>query len=64
MNHIYQKFLEDAESKSFDKEHRKRLNYNLGKYDAQVEKGKYQYQNLVRLLKKPYPCKMVMLYTV
>ena len=46
MNHIFQKFLEDAEVKSFDKEHRKRLNYNIGKYDAQVEKGKNQYQNL------------------
>jgi L-lactate dehydrogenase complex protein LldF len=46
MNHIYQKFLEDAEKKSFDPEHRKRLNYNLGRYDEQVEKGKSQYQNL------------------
>ena len=46
MNHIYQKFLEDAEKKSFDPEHRKRLNYNIGKYDEQVAKGKNQYQNL------------------
>jgi len=46
MNHIYQKFLEDAEKKSFDPEHRKRLNYNIGRYDEQVEKGKSQYQNL------------------
>ena len=46
MNHIYQKFLEDAEKKSFDAEHRKRLNYNIGRYDEQVEKGKNQYQNL------------------
>ncbi len=46
MNHIYQKFLEDAEKKSFDPEHRKRLNHNIGRYDEQVEKGKNQYQNL------------------
>ncbi len=46
MNHIVQKFLEDAEKNSFDKEHRKRLNFNIGRYDAQVEKGKEQYQNL------------------
>ena len=46
MNHIYQKFLADAEKKSFDPEHRKRLNYNIGKYDEQVIKGKNQYQNL------------------
>ncbi|MEI7726252.1 MAG: lactate utilization protein B [Bacteroidota bacterium] len=46
MNHIYQKFLEDAEDKAFDKEHRRKLSYNIGKYDAQVEKGKHQYQNI------------------
>lgn len=46
MNHIYQKFLEEAEKKSFDQEHRKRLNHNIGRYDEQVEKGKSQYQNL------------------
>jgi L-lactate dehydrogenase complex protein LldF len=46
MNNIYQKFIEDAEKKSFDPEHRKRLNYNIGRYDEQVEKGKNQYQNL------------------
>ncbi len=46
MNHIYQKFIEDANIKSFDPEHRKRLNYNIGKYDEQVLKGKSQYKNL------------------
>jgi len=46
MNRIYQKFLEDAEKVSFDPEHRKRLNYNIGRYDQQVEIGKNQYQNL------------------
>jgi L-lactate dehydrogenase complex protein LldF len=46
MNHIFQKFLEEAEKKSFDQEHRNRLNHNIGRYDEQVEKGKSQYQNL------------------
>ena len=46
MNHIYQKFLADADKKAFDSEHRKRLNHNIGKYDEQVEKGKMQYQNI------------------
>jgi L-lactate dehydrogenase complex protein LldF len=46
MNHIFQKFLEDAEKKSFDPEHRKRLDYNIGRYDEQVERGKLHYQNL------------------
>ncbi len=46
MNAINQKFLDDARAKSFDGEHRKRLNYNIGKYDEQVAKGKNQYKNL------------------
>jgi L-lactate dehydrogenase complex protein LldF len=46
MNNIYHKFLDGAEKKSFDPEHRKRLNYNIGRYDEQVVKGKDQFQNL------------------
>jgi L-lactate dehydrogenase complex protein LldF len=46
MNHIFHKFLEEADKKSFDDEHRKRLNHNIGRYDEQVEKGKKQYQNI------------------
>ncbi len=46
MNHIYQKFLDDAEKKSFDPEHRKRLDHNIGKYDEQVARGKHQYKNM------------------
>jgi L-lactate dehydrogenase complex protein LldF len=46
MNHMYQKFLEEADKKAFDPEHRKRLDYNIGRYDEQVERGKAQYQNL------------------
>ena len=46
MNHIYHQFLEEAEEKSFDPEHRRRLNHNIGKYNEQVEKGKHQYKNL------------------
>ncbi len=46
MNAINQKFLDDARAKSFDGKHRKRLNYNIGKYDEQVAKGKNQYKNL------------------
>ena len=46
MNTVFQKFLEDSEHRAFDSEHRKRLNYNIGRYDIQVSKGKDQYQNL------------------
>ena len=46
MNHLYKKFLEDAEIKSFDAKHRQRLNFNIGRYDEQVIKGKAQYKNI------------------
>lgn len=46
MNTFLQKFIEDSEQRAFDSEHRKRLNYNIGRYDIQVAKGKEQYQNL------------------
>jgi len=46
MNHLYLKFIEEAEKKSFDPEHRKRLNFNIGRYDENVLKGKDQFINL------------------
>lgn len=46
MNHLYQKFLQEAEIKSFDPEHRRRLNHNIGRYNEQVSKGAGQFRNL------------------
>ncbi len=46
MNSIYHKFLEDAGRRSFDPEHRRRLNHNIGRYDVQVEEGKLRFKNL------------------
>jgi L-lactate dehydrogenase complex protein LldF len=43
---IYNKFVSDSEIKSFDKEHRRKLNFNISKYDTAVIKGKEQYKNL------------------
>jgi L-lactate dehydrogenase complex protein LldF len=43
---IYNKFVKDSEIKSFDKEHRRKLNFNISKYDTAVIKGKEQYKNL------------------
>jgi len=51
MNHTEQQFLEDALEKSFDKEHRRILDYNIGKYDQSVIKGKEQYKD-IELAKK------------
>jgi len=46
MNQLYYQFIEDAEQKSFNREHRRRLNFNIGRYDQAVLRGKDQYQNL------------------
>ncbi|HNY01262.1 MAG TPA: LUD domain-containing protein, partial [Bacteroidales bacterium] len=46
MNYIYHKFLEDAGQRSFDPEHRRRLDHNIGRYDVQVQEGKLRYKNL------------------
>ncbi|MFH1159363.1 MAG: lactate utilization protein B [bacterium] len=46
MNITAQRFLEDAARKSFDSEHRKRLDFNIGRYDQAVIQGKLQYRDL------------------
>jgi L-lactate dehydrogenase complex protein LldF len=46
MSEPYQDFVKACEAKAFDKNHRKILNFNIGKYDVAVAKGKLQYQNL------------------
>ena len=46
MNQAYQKFIQDAEKKAFDKEHRKRLDFNIGRYDQKVLEGKKQFRDL------------------
>ena len=40
------RFLESAEKKSFDAEHRKRLDHNISKYDEKVVEGKLQFSDL------------------
>ena len=46
MSNSAEKFLVNAEKKSFDAEHRKRLNYNISKYDAKVIEGKLQFSDI------------------
>jgi len=46
MNTTHNKFLIESEVKAFDLEHRKKLKFNIGRYDAAVIKGKQQYSNL------------------
>jgi L-lactate dehydrogenase complex protein LldF len=46
MNQAHHKFIEDAGRRAFDKEQRRRLNFNIGRYDAAVARGLSQFQNL------------------
>jgi len=39
-------FKQQSEKKAFDLEHRKRINFNIGKYVAAVKHGKEQFENL------------------
>ncbi|MCK9616512.1 MAG: lactate utilization protein [Lentimicrobiaceae bacterium] len=46
MAELYEKFLKEAEEKAFDSNHRKKLDFNISKYDLAVVNGKKQYSNL------------------
>lgn len=46
MSELLHKFLEDAENKAFDKDHRKKIQFNISRYDEAVERGKLQYRDL------------------
>ncbi len=43
---LHKQFLLDSEKKSFDLEHRRKIKFNISKYDDSVKKGKAQYENL------------------
>ena len=46
MNHAHHRFLEDAGRRAFNKEQKRRLNFNIGRYDAAVTRGLSQFKNL------------------
>lgn len=46
MNEFQKKFKNQAEKKAFDLHHRKIIQFNIGRYDLAVPKGKTQYSNL------------------
>lgn len=43
---IYNKFQQDSAQKAFDTEHRRKIAFNISRYDDAVVKGKLQYANL------------------
>jgi L-lactate dehydrogenase complex protein LldF len=46
MSEIHKKFISDSKEIAFDLEHRKKINFNIAKYDAAVVAGKIIYNNL------------------
>ncbi len=46
MGEIRKKFIQDANKKAFDVEHRRTIKYNMSRYDASVLKGKEQFCDL------------------
>src|SRR5690242_10938583 len=46
MSQQSEQFLADAESKVFDKEHRRKLAFNISQYDKKVVEGKHQFADL------------------
>jgi L-lactate dehydrogenase complex protein LldF len=46
MNDLEKKFNEEAEKVGFDPVHRKKINFNIGKYDDAVIRGKLQFKSL------------------
>lgn len=53
MSNLLQTFLQKADTKAFDSEHKRKLLFNIGKYNATVIKGKKQYADLEYVRKKP-----------
>lgn len=51
MKEIYKRFIKDSETKAFDPEHRKRINFNISKYNAAVVKGKQQFADMEKAKK-------------
>lgn len=46
MSDIYSDFIKSSKEKAFDLDHRKKINYNISRYDKAVIHGKKQYKDL------------------
>src|SRR5476651_1448678 len=57
MTSIAEEFLVASENKAFDRNHRRILNYNIGKYDVAVEKGLSKLANLENAKRKAHVIK-------
>ncbi len=57
MTNLAEDFLLTSESKAFDLAHRQVINFNIGKYDAAVERGLSKFANLENSKKKAHVIK-------
>ena len=57
MGHIAEEFLVASEDKAFDMDHRRIINYNIGKYDAAVNRGLSRLINLENTKRKGHVIK-------
>ena len=46
MSSIAENFLDKSAIKAFDAEHRRKINFNISKYNTSVDKGLHQFENL------------------
>src|SRR5665213_3023609 len=57
MGNTAEEFLVASEEKAFDMKHRRIINYNIGKYDAAVDKGLSKFINLENAKRKGHAIK-------
>lgn len=57
MQNTADQFLETSETKAFDAEHRRKIKFNIGRYDAAVKNGLLQFQDLELARKKAHAIK-------
>nr|WP_121270652.1 LutB/LldF family L-lactate oxidation iron-sulfur protein [Pedobacter schmidteae] len=57
MMKVSEEFLVKADEKAFDLDHRKTINYNIGKYNTAVERGLSRFENLENSKKKAHVIK-------
>lgn len=57
MSSIANTFLDKSSVKAFDAEHRRKINFNISKYNHSVEKGLQQFENLEYARKKAHSIK-------
>ena len=61
MGTVAEEFLVDADNKAFDIDHRRIINYNIGKYDAAVNRGLSRIINIENVKRRGHVIKWKMM---